>query len=281
MGILEQVTGMKEKGASEDEIVKSLKDQGVSPNEISEALSQAKIKNAVSSEQGGNTNESMEPSMMGPEETNPENHSELPTENISDEDLEPPTPSKSQQPQTRKGFQPMTKEVSENSNQEYVPRPQGSASYSNEYQGQPYPQYEESQEYENYGQDPYGYDSGSSDTMIEISEQVFTEKIKKIQEKVDEFNEFKNLAEEKINNVSERLKRIESSIDRLQADILEKVGSYGRGLEGVKKEMGMIQESFGKVVNTLADKAEKSHPSKTHSHKSKKSSKKKKTSKKK
>jgi len=55
------------------------------------------------------------------------------------------------------------------------------------------------------------------------------------------------------------LKRIETSIDRLQSAILEKVGSYGRGLDSVKKEMGMMQDSFGKMVGVLADKAGEKH----------------------
>ena len=68
----------------------------------------------------------------------------------------------------------------------------------------------------------------------------------------------------KIDNISDRLKRIESNIDTLQAEILERVGSYGRGIEGVKKEMSMMQESFGKIVNNLADKAEEKHKHAQH-----------------
>ncbi|MEX0920543.1 MAG: hypothetical protein WDZ69_03115 [Candidatus Pacearchaeota archaeon] len=272
MGILEQVTGLKERGASEDEIVKTLKNQGVSPNEISEALNQAKIKNAVSSEQSeggeGKQEEGMTPSMMGTEESTEESGAgSLPTEHISDEDLTPPTPSKSGQKgyQPGKRFKSMTREVSEEpkegSQEDYVPRPQPQQApqqYSGyQDQGQYSPEYQDYQG-QDYGDSSY-YGQDSSDNIIEISEQVFSEKIKDIQKQVNGFNEFKILTEEKIENISDRLKRIESSIDRLQAEILEKVGSYGRGLESVKKEMGMMQDSFGKVVNTLADKAEEKH----------------------
>jgi len=57
------------------------------------------------------------------------------------------------------------------------------------------------------------------------------------------------------------LKRMEKTIDKLQMAILEKVGSYGRGLESIKKEMIMMQDSFGKMVNPLSELAERKHHS--------------------
>ena len=122
----------------------------------------------------------------------------------------------------------------------------------------PAPQYAPQQEYsenyapqQNYPQETYesyapSYDS---DVMIEIAEQVFLEKIKKIQKSVDEVSEFKTLAQVKIDDISERLRRIEAIIDKLQISILEKVGSYGKDLETTKKEMSMMQDSFRKVIN--------------------------------
>ena len=113
-----------------------------------------------------------------------------------------------------------------------------------------------------------------TDMMIEISEQVFSEKMKPLLKQIEDNVEFKTLSETKIENISHRLKRIESQIDNLQSAILEKVGGYGRGLEGVKKEMSMMQDSFGKIVNDLADKhSERAHA--THKVGKKKSSRKK------
>ena len=37
-------------------------------------------------------------------------------------------------------------------------------------------------------------------------------------------------------------------MDKLQLAILDKVGSYGKNLDIVKKEMQMMQDSFGKVM---------------------------------
>ena len=110
---------------------------------------------------------------------------------------------------------------------------------------------------ENYSQDQsdYAYTQGiDTSSMIEISEQVFSEKIKKIQKQVEGMNEFKTLAETKIEYISSRLKRIETVLDNLQSAILQKVGSYGGGLDNIRKEMSMMQDSFGKMVGGLAEK---------------------------
>ena len=124
--------------------------------------------------------------------------------------------------------------------------------YSPQPQEEYYPQ-----EYSQYQQEDSAYAPGfDTNTIIEISEQVFSEKIEKIQKQVDEFSEFKSLAESRIYNISERIKRIELTIDKLQSAILEKIGSYGNNLESVKKEMSMMQNSFSKMINPLAERAE-------------------------
>lgn len=134
--------------------------------------------------------------------------------------------------QTSEGtYTPKTQEISEQ--EMYSPQPQ----QEEQYQG--YPQ-EDNYEYSQQGVD--------TNTIIEISEQVFFEKIQKIQKKLDEISEFKTLAESRIENLSERMKKIETIIDKLQIAILEKIGSYGSNLESIKKEMSMTQDSFRKLV---------------------------------
>lgn len=89
-----------------------------------------------------------------------------------------------------------------------------------------------------------------SDTMIEIANQVFSEKMKKTEKIIDELNELKTMASVKIENIDERLKKIEKIIDTIQIKILEKVGSYGKELQTTKKEMSMMQDSFRKLSGT-------------------------------
>lgn len=153
----------------------------------------------------------------------------------------------------------------------YVPTPSSQGKYQpgaiemgeqdNYYQPQQEMQYPpqnyapQTQEY--YPQEGYeNYSAGASNTdfMIEVAEQVFHEKIRKIQKQVEEMVEFAGLAQGKIKDYSERIKRIENIIDKLQVNILEKVGSYGENLNSVKKEMAMMQDSFSKVLPELAKK---------------------------
>ena len=41
-------------------------------------------------------------------------------------------------------------------------------------------------------------------------------------------------------------------MDKLQLAILNKIGSYGKTLESIKKEMSMMQDSFGKALPGMA-----------------------------
>ncbi len=217
MGVLEQITQMKNQGIPDQEIVSNLQEQGVSPKEINDALSQSQIKSAVSNT--GNAEE-MQPAPPG---------------------QNPPAPTQQEQG----SYAPKTQEMPElPGTEQEMYAPQQQQEYA---QQQEYPQQQEVYQ----KQDAYNYpaEGVGSDTMIEISEQVFSEKIKKIQKQVESINEFKTLAQTKIDNTAERLKKIETIIDKLQIAILEKIGSYGKNLESIKKEMGMMQDSFGKVVN--------------------------------
>ena len=129
----------------------------------------------------------------------------------------------------------------------YAPNPQTIPEEQDVY----YPQPQVSSQLQ--GQEDY-YSPGESDTstIIEISEQVFSEKIQALQKKIEEVTEFKVLAESKMSNLLERIKNVEKIIDNLQISILKKVGSYGGNLENIKNEMSMMQDSFRKMVNPIA-----------------------------
>lgn len=116
-----------------------------------------------------------------------------------------------------------------------------------------YPQEQYIPQTQEYTQQGYYEDQGqsgitSTDTIIEIAEQVFNEQIQKIQKQVKEISEFKAIAETKLESINDRLKRLENNFDKLQLEILGKVGSYGDSLHSIKKEMSMMQDSFGRVI---------------------------------
>lgn len=279
MGLLDEVAALKNKGFSEQQIINKLQESGNSPKEIKDALGRAQIKNAVSSQD--NKTQELEASIMTQDpqkqKTKKQNKQTQQQKPYPGEgELQPPAPISKIK---KENYMPSTQEINQgqqtqeigNTEQNYQESGQAQqAQQESPQQTQDYQGYEEyasqipspNQEY--YPQEQYntgyGYDYASmtdTDTMIEIAEQVFTEKMKKTLKQVDELTEFKTLAESKIENISDRLKRIESQIDNLQITILEKIGSYGRGIDTVKKEMKMVEDSFEKVMSGLS--AEKTH----------------------
>ena len=264
MGILDQVTEMRRQGISQEEMTAKLQEQGVSPRAINDAFNQEKIKSAVSAE-------------------------EVPMRGSGVQG----------QPAPGTFYQPLTQEQQMPAMQEQVPglpgdpqayqdpyaQPQNPYAQQPVYQQDPYaqqapPPQAQEEYYPDQGrnpQDPYAQDGAyqdeypqapayNTDTIIEISEQVFSEKIKKMEKQVEQFTEFAALAQTKISNNNERVKRMESLIDKLQIAILEKVGSYGKDIQTIKKEMEMIEDSFTKVIPEL-HKRKTSHSTQKTSHK--------------
>ncbi len=170
-------------------------------------------------------------------------------ESYDDAKEEPSEPEK-----TKEGFySPKSQEYE--SSQEPVQSPREESFYQPEgnQRNQPY-ENNYYQEDNSYAQ-PAGLDT---DTILEIAEQVFYEKIKKVQTNLETLNQFKELSDLKLKEVSNRLKRIENTIDQLQISILKKIGNYGENLEEVKKEMSMIENSFGKIVSPTVKKRKQS-----------------------
>jgi hypothetical protein len=263
MGVLDQVTQMRSQGLTEPEISMRLQEQGLSPREINDAFNQEKIKSAVSAEDS---------SMQTQESFYQPTTQEQPLGQEAVQNYQGQVPG-------LPGDPPAYQEPQQGQYQEQSPQQNYQEQYPQEqYPPQQYPQeeyYPQDQGQEPYAQDPYydqGYDSqggyqnqgSSTDTIIEISEQVFAEKIKKIEKQVEQFAEFAALAQTKITNNNERVKRMESIIDKLQIAILEKIGSYGKDLNSIKKEMEMIEDSFAKVVPELKKKGEHKSHSTTH-----------------
>ncbi len=236
MGILDEVTQMKHQGMSDEDIISGLRERGYSPKQINEGLNQAQIKDAVY------------------------NENQPGEENMNEQGGSAPAPS------SKNIYTPQTKEIPEQ--EAYSPQQyQEQKSYPQ--QGYPQQDYYQSEGYDyNQGQTYQG--SYNTDNIIEIAEQVFSEKIKKLQKKQSELNEFKTLSQGKIENALERIKRIETIMDKLQAAILEKIGSYGSTLQSIKKEMSMMQDSFRKVASSKKSNASATHPKKTHKKTSKK-----------
>jgi hypothetical protein len=154
-----------------------------------------------------------------------------------------------------------------NPEESYVPAPAPSATQQQEYQPEQYAPAPQQETYAPQEQEQQYYAPGTGtdytsagievDTIMEIADQLFSEKIKKVQKQVDKNSEAVTLLQTKTENISDRLKKIETIIDKLQIAILEKVGSYGKNLESIKKEMSMMQDSFSKMVSHPKTKKKK------------------------
>ena len=226
MTALDQINQMKKQGRSESEIISSLKSQGINPKEISEALNQSKIKEAVYDSSG---TEGMVPSIM------PSGEGGTSTAPAPEpQSMYTPEPSSEPQPPASQMYSP-----------------QDQSAYPQQYGGQQMQDYGGQDAYAGYDDQSGYYDQGyaqpqSTDTMIEVAEQVFSEKIKKLTQELRELTEFKTVFETKVENIQNRLERMEKYFDKMQLQILDKVGEYGKGLDYMKKELKMVEDSMSK-----------------------------------
>lgn len=225
MNTLERIRQMKKNGLAEQQIISQLEEEGINPKEIKDAFNQAKIKDAIEGE---------EIQMEEQEVQTNRNLEEQGNDYIPQPQLESLEENYPQNQEQRPA-------------QNYFPQTQ---QYSEEY----YPQ-------EGYSEEPSSGAVGT-DTIIEVAEQVFEEKIKKIENQLNSLREFSTLAGTKLSNSEERIKRIELIMDNLQIKILEKISSYGENLNSIKKEMSMMQDSFSKTLPGLAKKQVHESPKK-------------------
>jgi DNA-binding transcriptional MerR regulator len=192
------------------------------------------------------------------------NHAQIKSavSDIMGEDMQAPSPNGEEQ-YSDQNYDSYPQQPAQN--QVYTPQPQQAYYPPQDYQQQ------------GYGQQDYYPQQNNTDTIVDVASQVFEEKISEVSKKVDSNEEFKTLTKAKLEHMDERLKRMEAIIDRLQSAILEKIGAYGSNIESIKKEMSMMQDSFGKALGSVVDMAEKkSRSSEEHEERSEKTSRKKK-----
>jgi hypothetical protein len=92
-----------------------------------------------------------------------------------------------------------------------------------------------------------------TESIEEIAEEIVDEKWQDIKGKIGDVIEWKNYADKRIVAIEDRLKRIESSFDRLQIALLGKVQEYGQNIRDLSAEMDSMQGAFSKVLSPLVD----------------------------
>ena len=97
---------------------------------------------------------------------------------------------------------------------------------------------------------PGGMDT---ETISEIAEQVATEKLNEFRKKTGDLVSFKNSIQERVGDIDDRLKRIESSIDKLQQAIIGKIGEFGESNAAIHKDLDNLHGTVSKLMNPLID----------------------------
>ena len=216
MAILEKIRQMQRDGKSESEIINELKELGIHPREISEALSQARIKSALESQQ-------------------------MQKEAFSDPN----------QPGYGEGMQPsIMPSIPQPSVMEYqeypgmtneYPAQEQSMGYQSETQGYPeYQQYQPAQQFD-------------LEAINEITEQIVIEKTGEMKRQISSIEKIKRNLQLDVEKIEQRLIKLENMFNDLQMAILNKIGEYGTDLREVSEELRQTQKSFSKVVGPATE----------------------------
>ncbi len=152
-----------------------------------------------------------------------------------------------QQPEVNQEMQPsiMPTPTAPTQQEYYEPQPQQEQPQQEYYTPQP-------QAYE--GQDSYlqsgNYEAG---TISEIAEQVAIEKLEEYKTKVGDLVSFKNQIQTEVENIDDRLKRMENSIGQIQQAVLGKIGEFGENYATIHKDLENLHGTVAKLMNPLID----------------------------
>ncbi|MFH1248870.1 MAG: hypothetical protein V1660_01855 [archaeon] len=233
---LDDFLTLEKQGKTDKEIVASLQENGYSNTEINDAINQTKIKKAVVSQEG------MQPSIMQQQQA--EEFVPVPT-------AVKKKASKKEEEEQQSVFTHAS-EDSYSQQPQQAPQQLPSDLYDYSQQPQPaYPQY-------NYGQPQQYQQTVSSqgidvETIEEISEEIVNEKISDIRNKIENMAEFRHSMETRMEDIDERVKRMEINIDRLQAALIGKVGEYSKNIKDLGSEMRAVEGAFSNILNPLVD----------------------------
>ncbi|MCK4997347.1 hypothetical protein KAS08_03505 [Candidatus Pacearchaeota archaeon] len=260
MTTLDKIIQMQQQGMPDATIISQLQNEGISPAEINDSINQAKIKNAVSPPDisaAPATPQGMAPSMT-------QDPNAIPIPNApatpSPEVYPPQAPIQSAMPAP--GI-PAGDPYAAQAPQAPVADPYAGQAYPPQDQYAPQDPYAAQAPQDNYYQQtPQGYSdqeyyggggAASTETISEIAEQVTTEKLNAYKKKVGDIASFKNTIQDKVADIDDRLKRIESTIDKLQQAIIGKIGEFGESNAMIHKDLENLHGTVGKLMNPLVD----------------------------
>jgi uncharacterized protein YukE len=126
--------------------------------------------------------------------------------------------------------------------------------YPPQYQNQGQEQYYQETPQAYSQQDYYAPQGGmDTETISEIAEQVANEKLNEYKNKVGDIGSFQNTIQDKVNDIDDRLRRIESTIDKLQQAIVGKIGEFGENSAMIHKDLDNLHGTVSKLMDPLID----------------------------
>jgi len=209
----EIVLRMIEEGKSDAEIVALLTEQGFKPAQISEALNQARIKQAV--------------------EAKAEEEAKL-------------APKEARVREVEEGLAPSIFTAKEEAEEaEEIPKP--SMEMREERIGKGVPS-EVSYPYEYEAEATAAVDT---EAIEEIAEEIVSEKWEEARAKISSIIEWREYMENRLKNMDDRMRRIESALDKMQAAVLGEVDKYGQTIKGLGAEVRSLEGAFSKILSPL------------------------------
>ncbi len=109
------------------------------------------------------------------------------------------------------------------------------------------------QQYQDYNQNYYSQ-AVDVETVRDIAKQESEEATKKIRQEVEALSKLKTDLKFEIQNLDNRLNKVESIMQELQSAIIRKMGDYGEAIQGISEEIKATQGAFSKMINPLLDK---------------------------
>jgi hypothetical protein len=93
----------------------------------------------------------------------------------------------------------------------------------------------------------------NTETISEIAEQVVEEKISPIKDTIEKLVSVQNQVSDTINDLNERLEKIEKTIEMLEKEIIREVGDFGESNALVRKDLNNLHNTMSKMMNPLMD----------------------------
>jgi hypothetical protein len=247
MATLDRVLEMQQKGVSEVDISQQLQNEGVSTKEITDSLAQAKVKAAVSPPEQlpGQVPGQMPPPAQGMPQEAPQAGGQAPAPAMQQSIMQQaPSPQDMSQMPAPTQELPVGQPGQQGLPELQAPSPQDMG------QGGYYP--ETSQGYSDQGYYAPA-PAMDTDTISEIADQVVSEKFSEFSKKTGDIVGFKNSIQDQVDDIDERLKRIESSIDKLQQAVVGKIGEFGESTAAIRKDVAALHDTTSKLMNPLID----------------------------